>query len=154
MRKDTVIDLSKGQKAVISSIDLPRVRELKWSFGTGGYACAMLPNRKNIRLHRFILDAKPKEIVDHINGDRLDNRRENLRICTPSQQACNQAAYGFSHYKGVSWCKRLKRWEVQICVLGKRKGLGTYADEKEAAKAYDKAARELHGEFSRLNFPT
>lgn len=105
-------------------------------------------------MHRIIMNAKPGEIVDHINGNGLDNRRSNLRICTHAENQHNMhARWGVSIYKGVCWDKHSKLWTSRISVNSKRISLGYYHNEKDAAKAYDAAAKMYFGEFANLNFP-
>lgn len=94
--------------------------------------------------------------MDHKNGNPLDNRSCNLRIVTPSQNGANRgAARGrtgrTSQYKGVSWATTKNKWLVNIHVDGRTRYLGRYGDEKEAARAYNRAAVEAWGEFARLN---
>lgn len=94
--------------------------------------------------------------VDHINGNPSDNRLVNLRACTSAENARNykKRNSGVSKYRGVSWVVRDERWVASINVAGRgRISLGGHPDEEAAARAYDKAARELHGEFATLNFP-
>lgn len=93
-------------------------------------------------------------LLDHINGDRLDNRISNLREATHKQNAWNRKGRNTtSVYKGVYWFKRDSKWKVSIGGLdGKKIHLGMYTDEVEAAKAYDCAARILYGEYARTNF--
>nr|WP_269140600.1 HNH endonuclease [Proteus terrae] len=93
--------------------------------------------------------------IDHIDGDKLNNRIENLRICTHNQNQHNQGirASNKSGYKGVSWMKSVKKWQAQICCNSKVTHLGLYTNKIEAAKAYDEAAKKLHGDFAWLNFP-
>jgi len=92
--------------------------------------------------------------IDHINGDRLDNRISNLREVTHKQNTWNRKPRKTSsHYKGICWFKRDSKWRVSINGLdGKKLYLGMYVDEIAAAKAYDCAARILHGEYARTNF--
>lgn len=92
--------------------------------------------------------------VDHINGDTLDNRRSNLRLCTVSGNNHNRmkSKNNTSGYKGVSWLKQNQKWRAYIKVNSKDKHLGCYLDKEDAARAYDKAAKEYFGEFARLNF--
>ena len=107
-------------------------------------------------MHRVILGAPRGLMVDHKNGNGLDNRRENLRIATGSQNNANapKRANCSSRFKGVSWFKNLQRWNAKIKINGRLKHLGYFTDEREAARAYDAAALEHFGEFARLNFPS
>ena len=103
-------------------------------------------------LHSFISGYSR---ADHINGYGLDNRRENLRDATRSQNGYNVSIRrdGSSGFKGVSPCKQTGRWQVRISANGRNRHIGRYRTAEEAAHAYDDAARDLHGEFARLNFP-
>lgn len=104
-------------------------------------------------LHRMIMNAPPGIQVDHINGDPLDNRRCNLRLCTHAENQCNQhVVRGRSQFKGVTWHKQNRKWRARIVHHGKDIHLGLFDDEVEAARAYDAAACEFHGDFARLNF--
>ena len=93
-------------------------------------------------------------IVDHINGDTLDNRKQNLRICTQSGNCMNRrkGANKTSIYKGVTFLKSKKRWMAQIKTKGNRKPLGTFKTEDKAAIAYNIAAIKMFGEFARPNY--
>lgn len=111
----------------------------------------------NARLHRMLLRPPADMVVDHINGDRLDNRRANLRVCTQTENLANGKPHrdGKSKYRGVCFRKREGTWRAQISLGGqKSKYLGQYPTEEEAAMAYDHAARERYGDFARLNFPS
>jgi hypothetical protein len=101
-----------------------------------------------VRLHRLIMGAKRGELVDHINGDTLDNRRSNLRFATKAENSRNaRIKGGSSRFKGVSF----NGWAAHIRVDGKLKHLGRFATEEEAARAYNEAAIRHFGEFARLN---
>lgn len=116
-----------------------------------------------LTLHRYIMDAKTGDIVDHINGDSLDNRRSNLRLVTHRENSMNVVSSKRQKkggYKGVTWHNKGQKWEAGICAgelraNGKRKRiyLGLFDDPVDAALEYDKAAREHFGEFAALNFP-
>lgn len=153
------IPLTQGKEAIIDPGDLSLVEGRKWSVASRSethssryYAQGFVAGRV-VLMHRIILDAKPGQIVDHINGDGLDNRRANLRIATPSQNNYNQSMqrHNFWGFKGVS--ANRKRWRARIKVNGYVMRLGTFDSPEEAALAYDEAARIHHGEFGRYNFP-
>lgn len=151
------IPLTKGHVALIDDDDYERVSQYKWTFDNG-YAARKAGGQKNpkkIMLHRFILDAPAGYDVDHINRDVLDNTRANLRICTRSQNNANRISLpgSSSQYKGVSWNRNRQRWQVFQCAYGKRRYLGYFENEAEAAIAYDEAAYESFGDFALLNFP-
>ena len=109
-----------------------------------------------VSLHRIILNSPPNLLVDHKNGHTLDNRRENLRLATRSQNVhnkCKTQSKTSSKFIGVSLEKRRGRWDVRIRHEGKQIWIGTFDNEIDAARAYDEAAKKYHGEFARLNFP-
>ena len=113
--------------------------------------------RRKVKLyiHRLIMDAPKGMDVDHINGNPLDNRKSNLRICTHTENNRNRGANknNTSGYKGAYWHKQNKKWRAQIVRNNKAIHIGLYESKEEAARAYDKKAKELHGEFAYLNFP-
>jgi hypothetical protein len=109
---------------------------------------------RDILMHREISKAAPGTMVDHKDGDGLNNRRSNLRLATDSQNQWNRKskrAGTYSRYKGVSWYKAYGTWMAEICKDGVRTYLGQFASEVEAAKAYDRAALEAFGEFAHVN---
>jgi hypothetical protein len=124
-----------------------------------GYRIGSIFNWK-YRAHRIIWAMQtgewPKAEIDHINGDRADNRWANLREATSSKNKTNRGSLktSTSQYLGVCWDKGPMKWIACIKKDGKNKFLGRYTCEIEAAKAYDRAARTVHGEFARPNFPT
>lgn len=108
---------------------------------------------KKVLLHRVIMQPERGQLVDHINGDGLDNRRCNLRICSREENSRNSRPHGkTSKYKGVSWRKKDGLWVMHIRGGGER-ATEIFKDEEQAARRYDELAKELHGEFAYLNFP-
>ncbi len=153
------IALTRGYVALVDDEDFDYLKQWSWYafLQPNGRVYGKRTSRENgvqksLLMHRVLLDITSKLDVDHINHNGLDNRRNNLRVCTRSQNIANQRAFrGKSRYKGVSpgsygFC-------VRIGVTGKIKQVGFFKNEIEAAKAYDKAAFELYGEFAHLNFP-
>lgn len=106
-----------------------------------------------IYMHRFILDAPKGSYVDHINGDRLDNRKENLRIATNAQNIRNSAlkSSNSSGFKGVSWRADKNKWQAKITYNYRQKHLGLFSSKREAAIAYNEAAKRYHGTFAKIN---
>ncbi len=111
-------------------------------------------SKKVQALHRVLMNAKPGEVVDHKNGNTLDNRRSNLRVCRQAQNLQNKSKFKrkcSSAYKGVDWVKKDKRWRARVYKDGKQV-FGSYFDnELDAAKAYNKNAKRFFGEFARIN---
>ena len=150
------IPLTQGKFAVVDESDVKMLSEWSWCVNAYGYARRAYRvggKLTEMWMHRYILGAEPGKDVDHINGDKLDNRRCNLRICTRSQNLMNKRVSNShtSRYKGVFWEKRHKRWVAKISCAGKQHYLGEYKDEWDAACSYNAKALELFGEFSRLN---
>lgn len=154
------IPLSQGKVAIIDDADLPLVAPFKW-YCNYGYAVRSILDcgkHRQVRMHRVIMNAPDGMEVDHINGDRLDNRRANLRLCSradnlKNKAVCKKHAEIASRFKGVSWHKSSRKWRARIKLDKIYRSLGYFTDETEAALAYDTAARELFGEFARPNFP-
>jgi len=143
-----LIPLTQGRFAKVDNEDFDKVKDINWCY-THGYA-------KNLNLgylHRFINDTEQGYLTDHINGDGLDNRKSNLRNCSKitNGQNSRKRKNTSSKLKGVSLNKNSGLYESYITKNKKRIGLGYFRNEIEAAKAYDKKATELFGEFARLN---
>ena len=156
------IPLSGGRAyALVSPSDYDRLMQSKWHATSRGYAARTVygdDGRKTTTwMHREIMGAPADRQVDHVNGDTLDNRRENLRICTARQNQANKrpSRYATSTYKGVSKIRTSRRnpWKADITIHGKSHYIGIFPTEVEAARAYDAVARTVHGDFARLNFP-
>lgn len=112
------------------------------------------PFSKTIRLHREIMSAPSGVQVDHINGDGLDCRRVNMRLCTHTENQHNsrRRTDNTSGYRGVYLHKASKKWDARIKVNGKVLFLGHFTSPEAAARAYDEAAKKYHGDFANLNF--
>lgn len=144
-----VLDLGRGRLAFVSPRDAQRVAPYCWCLDAAGYPAATICGRR-VRLHVFLRGRG----VDHRDGDKLNNRRENLRRCSLVQNAWNQRLRrtNRSGFKGVDRYVD-GRWRARIRAHGVTTFLGYFQTADEAARAYDDAARMQHGEFARLNFP-
>lgn len=147
------ISLSNGGIVLVDQCDVDRLSRHVWHRDTSGYARAMLKvdgKWKLVRMHRLLTAAPTGLYVDHIDCNRLNNMRSNLRLCTPQQSVANISKYkGKSKFKGVHWHKAAGKWMSQIKVAGRHVYLGLFEDEVEAAKTYAAVAKAIHGEFAR-----
>jgi len=152
-----IITLTRGHETIVDDDAPESVTRHRWTtLSTGGllYAVRKITingNQLTVLLHRALLGAEPGQVVDHINGNGLDNRRQNLRLATQAQNRANtRKTYGSSRFKGVYRDK--SKWVAQIS--NNRNGvdyLGRFSSEREAARAYDRAARARFGEFAATN---
>jgi hypothetical protein len=155
----TSIDLGQGYVAIVNSDTFERMKlgRFTWRPQIHKRSGKVYAQAKTISvsLHRAITLARPGQVVDHINGDPLDNRDSNLRICTLGQNRANshKDRDNTSGYKGVTWSATSHKWMAQIWAGGRRYYLGLFEHKKRAALAHDRAAIALHGEFAGLNFP-
>jgi hypothetical protein len=161
--------LNKGLIALVSDEDFEWVSKIHWTviipqYGSPNASCLFemsLGNRIRTCMGRAIWIKHHGPIpsmlqIDHINGNPLDNRIENIRICRPSENFRNrrkQLSPSTSKFKGVHWDKKRKKWIAGISFNKKHYDLGAFNCEEDAARAYDSKARDYHGEFARLNFP-
>lgn len=150
-----VLMLINNGHVLVSREDYSALKEFSWTiYGSRGHHYAMTrmdrgDRYERIAMHRLLDGTPPGFVVDHINGDGTDNRRENLRRATYAQNAANRRPVGESAYKGV---KRIgDQWAALVMSMGTRKYLGRFETEVEAARAYNVAAQEAHGEFAYLN---
>lgn len=158
------IQLTQGQVAIVDDDDYEKLNKYKWyaskQFNT--YYARRNESRKNncgkqktIRMHDEIMNISKGQLVDHKDGNGLNNRKNNLRIATAAQNGANKGKFSkaSSKYKGVFWDKGANKWGSGVCFKGKKFHLGLHKNEIDAAKAYDVKAKELFGEFAKLNFP-
>lgn len=163
--KGVKIPLSKNKFAIIDEEDFNMINQWTWSFN-GKYAVRWYWDKKTrtykfIQMHRFIINCPIKKEVDHINRNGLDNRKINLRICNHSENNRNKGKLisNTSGYIGVheyksnkKWVNPIKKWVANITINKKTVSLGYFLTKEEAARAYDKKAKELYGEFAQTNF--
>lgn len=157
-----IVQLTQGYSAIIDHQDYDRVSQHPWcvqqykdktGHGRSKVYAKCTINRTQVTLHRFILNATKGTIIDHINGDPLDNRRSNLRITDRKGNAANRpkdrVKKATSKYKGVS--KSKEKWIAKIQINGQGLYLGWFMEETDAALAYNKAALKYFGEHAWLN---
>lgn len=158
------IQLTQGKQTLVDDEDFEYLNQWKWAYekrynravrsvyikGSGR------KNQKNDTwlMHRLIMNVPANKYIDHINGNTLDNRKQNLRICTHAQNMLNKkqvATNNTSGFKGVSWNKHAGRWMSKINIHRKQLYIGLFDTKEEAALAYNKMALKLHGEFANVN---
>jgi len=152
------IALTKGQHAIVDAADFEWLNQHKWyavpNTNGPGYYAARGAGGRTIFMHRQIMNAPDDMVVDHANHCPSDNRRCNLRLCTPRQNAFNRrTTVHSSRYQGVTYNKDWGKWVARIKLDGINERLGGYDDEIEAARVRDRWAFAFHGRFAYLNFP-
>lgn len=156
------IPLTQGYSAMVDDADYEMVSRFKWTANvqrnSDGSVKAVYAYRRLSKkdgrgvqyLHRFVLGLGDSGIhCDHRRHDGLDNRRSKLRACTPAQNRLNMRKFSnnTSGCKGVSWSKSAHKWHSYISLNGKRRHLGYFDSKRNAARAYESAAKKLFGEF-------
>lgn len=153
VREPKTIYLTNGGETLVDAWNYDELNQWHWQHTRTHYVSGTVNKRKTL-MHRLIMGALPGQQVDHVDGNRMNNQEHNLRLCTASQNHANTTKRGgksTSQYKGIHWNGRISRWRVEIAYHGKRYRLNSYADEIDAACAYNEKAKELFGEFARLN---
>jgi len=155
-----IINLTQNKQAIVDDEDLERVSKFKWQY-SGGYAVSIVyagrvngkTKNHNYKLARLIMDAPKGLVVDHIDGNPLNNRRSNLQLCTQGLNTAKKANQknNTSGFRGVIWCKDRNKWCSRFYYQHKKWFLGYFDDIREAARAYDVKAHEVLGEFAVLN---
>lgn len=149
------IELTKGYKAIVDDEDFEFLNQFHWTYSLGyalrhGKVCGKY---KAIYMHRLVNKTPKGVFTDHINRNKLDNRKINLRTVTKSQNQRNvdTQSNSTSGFKGVSYHKLNKRWQTYIKVNGKQIALGSYGDARQAAQVYNNSALKYHGQYAKLN---
>lgn len=150
------IKMLSGQFVIVDASRIKYLKQWCWAIGSNGYPkrqFRLKGKNKTIYLHREVL--KSTKHIDHIDSDKTDARRCNLRECNPCENLQNRGKQrnNTSGFKGVHFLKRTGRYQAQIRANNKRWHLGYFTTAKEAARAYDTKAKKVHGKFARLNFP-
>lgn len=160
-----LIQLNRGQFAKVDDEDFENLSLYKWwappeRKTSKSYVIGYIKNPgeepKRLLMHRLLMNPDKSQVVDHINGDTLDNRRSNLRVCTNQENSRSRAKRlqknNTSGFTGVVASSVFGKWGARIKVNGKAIHLGTFETKEDAAKAYDKAAKKFHGEYATLNY--
>lgn len=151
------ISLTQGKFAIVDDDNYNELSSYNW-YCSHGYAVRTIgrtPTMQTIRMHNVVANPPTGMFVDHIDGNKLNNCKNNLRFCTQQQNVHNGKKYSHgttSEYKGVSWDSWRKKWRASIVHNMHQIFIGRYGIEIDAAIAYDKKAKELFGEFARTNF--
>jgi len=153
------IKLRTGEICLIDKEDYAVINQHKWYIEGWGYARRNkkfvngVPDSESLRMHRFLLKPPVGVSIDHINGNKLDNRKSNLRLCTVAQNNFGRGIKkdNTSGCKGVHFNKPTGKWMARISANGKRKYLGLFETKELAYSSYKKASKELHGDFANLN---
>ncbi|MEM1168561.1 MAG: AP2/ERF family transcription factor [Cyanobacteria bacterium P01_H01_bin.35] len=155
MSKEILI--TRGKVVIVDEQDYEELSKYKW-YLIDGFAARTIKKddkRTTIYMHRVIMDAPMGVSVYHINHNKLDNQRENLRLVKGSARMHRRPSVKHSSkYRGVYWCKDKRKWIAEIKVYKKQIRLGRFEVEKDAAIAYDEAARKYYGSLARTNFAT
>jgi hypothetical protein len=144
----------KGEEFYFDIEDFEKVKKHSWNLSKRGYITTNI-HRRARPMHKVLLGDIKGADIDHISGNKLDNRRSNLRVCTHQENMFNQRrrCTNTTGFMGVSFMKRVGRYEAYVHCGGKKHYAGLFDNAADAAKARDKKASILFGEFARLNFP-
>ena len=154
------IQLTQGKVAIVDDADFEFLNQFKWhalklagKFYVGRKLTVSKCKRNQIFMHRFIMKPDKGMVIDHLDGNPLNNQKNNLRICTHSENMrnCKISINNTSGFKGVSFVKKNNTYKSAIKLNKKTIYLGYYIDPIDAAKAYNDAALKYHGEFANLN---
>ena len=149
------IQLTGGKVAIVDDEDFEELNRYKWHYCEGYAIRADYSGGKRqvIRMHRVVTSAPPNFLVDHINGEGIDNRRSNLRLCTHGENQMNRdrPKSSTSGYSGVNYHRASGKWQCRVQSNGKRHDLGLFDNKHDAARMYNFWCVDLHGKFARPN---
>jgi hypothetical protein len=157
MDDDFLMELEiKNEKVLVDSRDWERLEQYSWYTSNDGHHLYLKANVEGstINFHDQVVNPPKNMMVDHIDGNTLNNLRNNLRVCNASQNQANQSVQKIkktSQFKGVHYSESKQKWISQIGFEKKRKHIGNFNTEIEAAKAYDEVAIDLFGQFAKTN---
>lgn len=154
------VPLTQGYEAIIDANDAHLVGQYNWQVKhclntkyASRVVCIGGGKTTSQSMHRLIAKPSDAEIIDHINSNGLDNRRANLRRATSQQNQFNRRNFtkSFSGIRGVDYMKSMSKWRARITIDGKCEFLGIFDTKEEAKLAYQSAAKQMHGDFARLD---
>lgn len=149
-----IIPLTQGKQAIVDDADYAELSKHKWYYLNRGYAIRR-SGHERVLMHRVLLGAKKGEFCDHKNGDKLDNRRENIRLCTFSQNMMNFGPRKGVKYRGVhnftSSYRSNRKWQVRIRANGRERVVGYFYSQRMAALTFNRVAKIFHKEFAYQN---
>jgi len=146
-------DAKRKLAVMVSDEDYDFLSKFNWQVDKNNTVSTHTLINGQRQIHRILLNPRKGEEIDHIDGNRLNNQRSNLRLATSTQNKRNRGPRkdNTSGYKGVCWHKQRQKWAANIHDGNKYHSLGLHANKIDAAKAYNKAALEYHGEFAWIN---
>ncbi len=154
--KEIIVGIRGKYKAIVDDEDFEWLSNFKWQIYNPRqypYAVTILSNGKQLLMHRMILNAPRELIVDHKDGNGLNNQRSNIRLCTRKENVrnCPRYSHNTSGYKGVCWIAPKRKWRAQYQIDRKCKVVGYFDNIIDAARAYNKAIKIAFGEFASPN---
>lgn len=149
------IKFPKNRYALVDDRDYLKILKYKWHIDGRGYVMRNRLTKDDgspIQLHRLILNPSQDKQVDHINGDRLDNRRDNLRVCSKSQNMCNRGPQknNTSGFKGIYYDKFAEKWRAKANFNGKVYSIARSKSKDKVIRAYNRLISKIQGEFAKL----